>query len=112
MTAYLVWRGMMLETIGLWRGISAAAGLAGTVAYHISSKHLSLAASGMWSVVFQFICLSMSYASLFVEDNDISLAMLIAGVCASRVGLWVFDISVTQVGEMHKDLPAVAPIVL
>jgi iron-regulated transporter 1 len=56
----------------------------------------------MWSVVFQFICLSMSYASLFVEDNDISLAMLIAGVCASRVGLWVFDISVTQVGTMNK----------
>jgi iron-regulated transporter 1 len=102
MTAYLVWRGMRMETIGIWRGVSSAAGLAGTFVYHMMSSRMTLIESGMYSVVFQFLCLSLSYASLFVDDYNTSLAMLIAGVCASRIGLWVFDISVTQVSfEEH-----------
>ena len=101
MTAYLVWRGMRLEAIGVWRGLSSAVGLAGTFVYHISSQNLSLESTGMWSVVFQFTCLSLSYISLFVDDYDTSMTMLIAGVCSSRVGLWVFDISVPQVSSMR-----------
>jgi iron-regulated transporter 1 len=97
MTAYLVWRGMSLEAIGIWRGVSAAAGLAGTFVYNYLSTRISLVNSGMLSIVFQFLCLSICYASLFIDDFHTSLGMLIAGVCASRVGLWVFDISVTQV---------------
>ena len=100
MTAYLVWRGMRLEAIGVWRGLSSAVGLAGTFVYHISSQNLSLESTGMWSIIFQFTCLSLSYISLVVDDYDTSMTMLIAGVCSSRVGLWVFDISVTQVSPM------------
>lgn len=104
MTAYLVWRGMSLEAIGIWRGVSAAAGLAGTFAYNYLSKRINLVQSGMLSITFQFLCLSLCYASLFVDEFQTSLGMLISGVCASRVGLWVFDISVTQVGEGTRQL--------
>ena len=97
MTAYLVSKGMRLESIGIWRGVSSAAGLAGTFTYHLSAKKMSIVATGMWSILFQFFCISVSYASLFVEDHNTSLGMLIAGVCASRVGLWIFDLSITQV---------------
>jgi solute carrier family 40 (iron-regulated transporter), member 1 len=97
MTAYLVWRGMRLDSIGVWRGVSAAVGLAGTVVYSFLSTRMGLVDTGMLSVTFQFVCLSLSFVSLFIEDFNVSSAMLIAGVCASRVGLWVFDISVTQV---------------
>ena len=102
MTAYLVWRGMTMEAIGIWRGVSSAAGLLGTFVYHLLSTRISLVDSGMCSILFQFSCLSLSYASLYVEDYKTSLGMLIAGVCASRVGLWVFDISVTQVRLFKK----------
>jgi hypothetical protein len=101
MTAYLVWRGMTLEAIGIWRGVSSAAGLAGTFVYPFLSSRMSLVDTGMFSIVFQFLCLSLSYSSLFIDDYNTSLAMLIGGVCASRVGLWVFDISVTQVSAMR-----------
>jgi iron-regulated transporter 1 len=103
MTAYLIWRGMRLDSIGFWRGISSAAGLAGTFVYHFMSKRMSMIDTGMWSLLLQFLCLSLSYASLFMNDfsTGVSLAMLIAGVCASRVGLWVFDISVTQLMQLH-----------
>lgn len=102
MTAYLVWRGMSMEAIGIWRGISAAAGLGGTFVYHFLSKRVDLVQSGMLSIVFQFICLSLSFASLFIENYHTSLGMLISGVCCSRVGLWVFDISVTQVSSQNR----------
>lgn len=104
MTAYLVWRGMRFDSVGVWRGISSAIGLLGTVIYHLSVKVLSIESTGMWSITFQFACLSVSYASLFVKDVYTSLAMLIAGVCASRIGLWVFDISITQL--MQECVPA------
>mmetsp|Transcript_15838 Transcript_15838/g.45450 ORF Transcript_15838/g.45450 Transcript_15838/m.45450 type:complete len:371 (+) Transcript_15838:894-2006(+) len=96
MTAYLVWRGMRLQTIGVWRGISSAVGLMGTFVFHYSASHLTLEQTGMWSILFQFSALSISYASLFIGSYDTSLSMLIGGVCTSRVGLWVFDITITQ----------------
>jgi len=96
MTAYLVWRGMRLETIGTWRGISAAVGLAATFVFHVSSQRMTLVATGMWSVTYQFACLSLSIVSLFVDDFFWSMVLLISGVCSSRIGLWVFDLSVTQ----------------
>jgi solute carrier family 40 (iron-regulated transporter), member 1 len=104
MTAYLVWRGMRFDSVGVWRGISCAIGLLGTFVYHWSVKIMSVESTGMWSIMFQFLCLSLSYASLFVKDLYTSLAMLIAGVCASRIGLWVFDIAVTQL--MQDCVPA------
>ena len=104
MTAYLVWRGMRLETVGVWRGVSSAVGLMGTFAYSLSMKHCSVETTGMWSIMVQFLFLSISYVSLFVGDYNTSLSMLIGGVCASRVGLWVFDIAVTQL--MQEYIPS------
>ena len=103
MTGYVVWRGMHLETVGVWRGISAAVGLIGTFVYHFSTRRTTLVFTGMWSVVYQFVCISLSFASLFVEDYSLSIFMLISGTCASRVGLWVFDITVTQL--MQEFIP-------
>jgi iron-regulated transporter 1 len=105
MTVYLVWRGIGLEAIGLWRGVSAAAGLAGTFVYHIMAQKLGLVDVGMVSVTFEFLCLAVCFGSLFVHDNDVFFIMLIAGVCFSRIGLWVFDISVTQLMQLHIPPP-------
>lgn len=103
MTAYLVWRGMQLDTIGVLRGISSAIGLVGTFVYYTMSRRLGLTSTGMYSITFQFLCLSLSYASLFNGDYTVSLVMLITGVCSSRVWLWAFDIAVTQLMQLHVD---------
>jgi iron-regulated transporter 1 len=95
---------MSMEAIGMWRGVSSAAGLAGTFVYHFMAKKTQQVNIGMISVLFQFLCLTSSYASLFVDDRNASFAMLIGGVCFSRLGLWVFDISVTQL--MQENIPA------
>ena len=94
-----------MDAIGVWRGVASAAGLAGTFVYHFMAKRTSLINTGMASIMFQFLCLTSCYVSLFVENNSISFAMLVVGVCLSRIGLWVFDISVTQLTQEHIPAP-------
>lgn len=109
MTAYLVWRGLSLEIIGVCRGIANAIGLLGTVVYHYSVQKMSVQATGMWSITYQFTCLTLCYVSLFIPPDpahaffsiDTPLLMLVGGVCASRIGLWVFDISITQLMQEY-----------
>lgn len=94
---------MRLESVGLWRGLSAAVGLVGTFIYRISVKKLTVASTGMWSVCFQLVFVTLSFASLFVDNFDWSMVLLIFGVCISRIGLYVFDIAVTQL--MQEFIP-------
>ncbi len=103
MTAYLIFRGMSFDEIGLLRGISYSAGLLGTFAFGLSTKHLSLLQTGRWSIILQFCCLSLCYASLYVRNSELSLALLVGGVIASRIGLYVFDLTITQL--MQQTIP-------
>ena len=101
MMAYLVWRGMAFATVGVWKGVASAIGLLGTVVYAYSVKMMSVEKTVMWSISFQFSCLTISYASLFVRNFVLSSAMLIGGVISSRVGLWVFDVAITQMMQQY-----------
>lgn len=103
MTAYLVWIGLDYGTIGTLRGVSSVIGLLGTVVFHMSSQRLGLANTGMWSIAFQFGCLSLCFISLGVHNFDVALWLLVIGVCLSRVGLWVFDLTITQ--HMQEQIP-------
>ena len=96
MTAFLVYKGISVETTGIWRGISSAIGLMGTFVYHASVQRRTLVQTGQWSITYLFGCLSLCFASFFVEDHTISMTMLLLGACCSRIGLWVFDITITQ----------------
>jgi len=96
MTAYLVWKGMGLEKVGVWRGVNSALGLLGIFCFSFSTKRFSLKNTGMIAIIWQFACLSLSYLSLFVDNYTLSLTLLIGGVISSRIGLWVFDVAVTQ----------------
>jgi iron-regulated transporter 1 len=104
-TVYLVWRGVGMEAIGFWRGVAAAAGLAGTFVYHALAKKIGLVDIGMMSVTFQFVCLTMAFGSLFAHDTDVFFVTFVTSLCFSRIGLWVFDISVTQLMQLHIPPP-------
>uniref|UniRef100_A0A7S2UAM0 Solute carrier family 40 member n=1 Tax=Attheya septentrionalis TaxID=420275 RepID=A0A7S2UAM0_9STRA len=99
MTAYLVWRGLRLDAIGTWQGIASVVGLLGTVTYGISSSRLSLKCTAMWSISFMLICLTICYGALCLShgtNSMRSLIILLAGICASRISLWTFDMSISQ----------------
>jgi iron-regulated transporter 1 len=68
------------------------------------SQKFSLVTTGMWSVLYQVFFMSISIMSFFILNyNGASLSLLIFGVCVSRIGLWVFDIAVTQL--MQEFIP-------
>jgi hypothetical protein len=51
---------------------------------------------GLFLVDKQCSLLSICVASTWVQSPRVASIMLIAGVAASRLGLWMFDLSVTQ----------------
>ena len=120
MTAYLVsGRGMHVTTVGLWRGFSSAIGLSGTWVYRAymnqgkknatptkrNPPEWRLPNAGMWSITYQFACLTMCVVSFGIRAYQPAMVLLIAGTCASRIGLWVFDIAVTQMMQELIPLP-------
>jgi iron-regulated transporter 1 len=101
MTAYLLHRGQKIEVVGALRGTASAIGLLGTFAYQLSAKYLSLETTGMWSITYQFCFMGLALMSVFIEQDSVAIALLVTGVCLSRIGLWVFDIAITQMQQQE-----------
>lgn len=104
LTAHLLHRGMHLEQIGIFRGLAAVFGLAGTWIFHKFRRfHISLKWTALWSLLYEFVCLLLAAISLIVSSDDnsdiLSVSLLVVGVLASRTGLWVFDLAVTQLQQ-------------
>lgn len=53
----------------------------------------------------QCALLSVSVASIWVQNSRVASIMLISGVAASRLGLWMFDLSVTQLMQVDSLKP-------
>ena len=96
MTTFLIWKGMSVEEVALWTGVNNSVGLVGTFAFHFSIRQTNIINTGVWSVVYLFVCLTLAVLSFWVPGSHNSMYLLVVGTSVSRVGLWVFDISVTM----------------
>ncbi|KAI8557164.1 hypothetical protein RHMOL_Rhmol05G0315000 [Rhododendron molle] len=103
MTAMLEWEGIPAYVIGIARGVSAAIGIAATYLYPIIQSWISTLRTGIWSIWSQWAFLIVCVASIWVKNNITSAYLLMAGVAASRLGLWMFDLSVIQ--QMQDQVP-------
>ncbi|XP_031104111.1 solute carrier family 40 member 2-like [Ipomoea triloba] len=101
MSATLEWEGIPAYIIGIARGISAAIGIAATFLYPVLQSQISTLRTGLWSIWSQWSCLLVCVASIWVHKKVMSASMLMAGVAASRLGLWMFDLSVIQQMQDH-----------
>lgn len=96
MTSYLIWRGLSLHLLGIWRGVASIIGLLGTAVYGWSSSRLSLESTSLLSIAFFLSCLTASFCSLFIPNVNVALSILVLGVTASRIGLWTFDLAINS----------------
>lgn len=103
MTATLEWEGIPAYVIGIARGISAAIGIAATIVYPIVQSHIQKLRTGLWSIWSQWTFLLLCVASIWISNSNLSAYMLMAGVAASRLGLWMFDLAVIQ--QMQDRVP-------
>ncbi|OVA17219.1 Ferroporti-1 [Macleaya cordata] len=101
MTAALEWNGIPAYVIGIARGISATVGIAATLLYPPLHSRISTLRTGLWSIWIQWSFLLVCVASVWVQNSHISAWMLMGGVAASRLGLWMFDLSVMQQMQDH-----------
>uniref|UniRef100_A0A6P4BF34 Solute carrier family 40 member n=1 Tax=Ziziphus jujuba TaxID=326968 RepID=A0A6P4BF34_ZIZJJ len=107
MTATLEWEGIPAFVIGIARGVSALIGIAATLVYPMLQSRILTLRTGLWSVWSQWICLLLCVGSIWVRNGLLSAYMLMGGVATSRLGLWMFDLSVIQqmqdqVGESDR----------
>ncbi|KAI0497275.1 hypothetical protein KFK09_020498 [Dendrobium nobile] len=96
MTATLEWKGIPAYVIGITRGISAIIGIMATVVYPIVHSRISTLRTGLWSIWTQWCFLLACLASIWINNSITSAWMLMGGVAASRLGLWMFDLGVMQ----------------
>ncbi|GAY32154.1 hypothetical protein CUMW_000870 [Citrus unshiu] len=96
MTATLEWEGIPAYIIGIARGISATIGIAATILYPILQSRISTLRTGLWSIWSQWFCLLICVASIWIHNSLVAAYMLMVGVATSRLGLWMFDLSVIQ----------------
>ncbi|KAK3130647.1 hypothetical protein QOZ80_6BG0496110 [Eleusine coracana subsp. coracana] len=96
MTATLDWMGIPAYVISLARGFSAVVGIGATLLYPAVHAWVSTLRTGLWSIWMQWCCLVVSVASIWAGSSWASAWMLMAGVAASRLGLWMFDLAVMQ----------------
>ena len=118
-------------SLGLWEGCNNLFGFVGTLAFWVATSTLSattdrtLALTNLYSVAFFFLCITVTYASLWcveaahsdssnnndddgTKDSDASSSssslsasswtvwILAGSLCLSRSALWAFDLSVNQ----------------
>ncbi|KAK9168008.1 hypothetical protein Syun_000148 [Stephania yunnanensis] len=103
MIATLQWKGIPAYVIGVMRGISAGVGIAGTLLYPVLHSQISTLRTGLWSIWTQWCFLLVCVYSVFIQNSYISAWILMGGVAASRIGLWMFDLSVMQ--QMQDQVP-------
>ncbi|CAO2823974.1 unnamed protein product [Amaranthus hypochondriacus] len=103
MTAALEWEGIPAYLIGIARGISAIVGITATFTYPILESHISTLRTGLWSIWSQWSFLLICVGSIWVKNGIASSYMLMVGVAASRLGLWMFDLAVIQ--QMQDQVP-------
>nr|CAB3503378.1 unnamed protein product [Digitaria exilis] len=96
MTATLDWKGIPAYVISLARGFSAIVGIGATLLYPAVHSWVSTLRTGLWSIWMQWCCLLVCVGSIWASSSVASAWMLMAGVAASRLGLWMFDLAVMQ----------------
>ncbi|KAI5662989.1 hypothetical protein M9H77_22312 [Catharanthus roseus] len=101
MTATLEWEGIAAYIIGIARGISATIGIGATFLYPLLESHISTLRTGLWSIWSQWTCLLVCVASIWIPSKLGAAYMLMSGVALSRLGLWMFDLSVIQQMQDH-----------
>ncbi len=100
---YLRWIGFSDAVLAAIRGVSVLSGLIGTLIMPFLSYRIGLERTGLWSLSFQWLTLSMAVCSFYAGTDLTSSLLLFIGVIASRAGLWSFDLSQMQILQTHLE---------
>ena len=100
MTAYLSSSAVELSAalLAVGRGLAALVGLLATLTVPLLIGRLGLGPSGHLAMLSQSLFLCVVVFSFYIGlKTQLGLVLLFVGLCASRYGLWAFDLVETQI---------------
>lgn len=108
MTAYLKWLGLSEAKLSLYRGAAALTGVMGAKAFPYLHGRYGLRISGFLSNAFFLTCILLGALPdignlIFPISSSIRFNFLVGAIAVSRFGLWVFDLSVSQIIQEWVD---------
>eukprot|EP00094_Tigriopus_californicus_P010640 TCALIF_10264-PA protein Name:"Similar to SLC40A1 Solute carrier family 40 member 1 (Homo sapiens)" AED:0.13 eAED:0.13 QI:0/0/0/0.85/1/1/7/0/485 len=118
---YILTQRIPESVLGILVGGSALIGVLGSMAYPQIKKRIGMERTGLFGMFFLVSTSSLSVASLFLpgspflasgrpilEDSSDefqwqSVATLLTGIIAARFGLWITDLTITQIIQEHVE---------
>ncbi|CAO3570518.1 unnamed protein product [Mortierella alpina] len=100
MIGYLQWRGFTAGSIALLKGVCTASELVGTIAMPILVRYVGLVRGGAWSVWLEVATLTPVLFSIYSDRLPVQI-FIFAGMAVSRIGVWSFDLVITQIMQEH-----------
>lgn len=93
MVTYLLSAGFTSTHIGYIRSVSVIVEMSATWLAPIAMTKLGPIRAGIWWLSWQTICLTVAVGLFLIESAPVwAASYLVAGVVASRIGLWGFDL--------------------
>ncbi|ORX88899.1 hypothetical protein K493DRAFT_341003, partial [Basidiobolus meristosporus CBS 931.73] len=103
MVSYLSWKGYPESLISVMRSLMAVLALIGTFVMPIMKHFLGVYRTAKASIWIEVITLIPVIISFFLPQNLLSAILLFGGISLSRLGVWVFDLSQTQIMQERVD---------
>ncbi|KAF9962400.1 hypothetical protein BGZ72_006221 [Mortierella alpina] len=100
MIGYLQWRGFTAGSIALLKGVCTASELVGTIAMPVLVRYVGLVRGGAWSVWLEVATLTPVLLSIYSDLLPVQV-FIFAGMALSRVGVWSFDLVITQIMQEY-----------
>ena len=93
MVTYLLSAGYTSTSIGYIRSVSVIVEMSATWLAPVAMTRLGPIRAGIWFLSWQAICLTVAVGLFLIEWEQVwAASYLVAGVIASRIGLWGFDL--------------------
>ncbi|KAF9178409.1 hypothetical protein BGZ51_007535 [Haplosporangium sp. Z 767] len=95
MTSYLVLIGYSSGLLGIMKAVAGIVGVAGTFAQPLLTRKLGNMRAGLWSVWQLVLTLGLVVLALTdrLGNRTATSILLFGGMAATRLGLWIFDIT-------------------
>ncbi|KAG0326139.1 hypothetical protein BG004_003033 [Podila humilis] len=100
MIGYLQWRGLSAGSIAFLKGICTGSELLGTVLMPLVTRYVGLVRGGAWSIWLEVVTLMPVLLTIYTDRLPIQVVIFV-GMALSRIGVWSFDLVVTQIMQEH-----------
>ncbi|KAH7046197.1 hypothetical protein BKA57DRAFT_465945 [Linnemannia elongata] len=100
MIGYLQYRNFSATSIATLKGICTVSELLGTILMPTLTRYVGLTRAGAWSIWLEVFTLTPVLFSIYSDQLPVQV-FIFAGMALSRIGVWSFDLVITQIMQEY-----------